>query len=163
LPDLIGVVRGTGDFAYMEATMARRPLSEQLADLSVRVKNAEDAVAAAEKEAHDKVIAHRDQARAAAVAAIEKINRDMKSVSESAAGSWNALKAKVAADIDAMKAHAAQRKHEADVEIADDQAERQEETAAFSIDYAATSIELAKLAVLDAIVSRARAEALKKS
>ena len=45
--------------AYMEATMAKRRLSEQLADLSVRVKNAEDAVAAAEKEAHDKVIAHR--------------------------------------------------------------------------------------------------------
>jgi len=43
----------------MEATMAKRRLSEQLADLSVRVKNAEDAVAAAEKEAHDKVIAHR--------------------------------------------------------------------------------------------------------
>jgi hypothetical protein len=42
-------------------------------------------------------------------------------------------------------------------------AERQEETAAFSIDYAATSIELAKLAVLDAIVSRTHAEALKKS
>ena len=143
--------------------MAKRRLSEQLADLSVRVKNAEDAVAAAEKEAHDKVIAHRDQARADATAAIEKINRDMKSVSKSATGSWKSLKAKVAADIDAMKAHAAQRKHEADVEIADDQAERQEETAAFSIDYAATSIELAKLAVLDAIVTRAHAEALKKS
>jgi hypothetical protein len=163
LADLISVVRGTGDFANVEATMAKRRLSEQLADLSVRVKNAEDAVAAAEKEAHDKVIAHRDQAHAAATAAIEKINRDIKSVSKSATGSWNALKTKVAADIDAMKAHAAQRKHEADVEIANDQAERQEETAAFSIDYAATSIELAKLAVLDAIVSRAHAEALKKS
>jgi len=58
---------------------------------------------------------------------------------------------------------ARKRKHEADVEIADDQAERQEETAAFSIDYAATSIELAKLAVLDAIVTRAHPEALKKS
>jgi hypothetical protein len=62
-----------------------------------------------------------------------------------------------------MKAHAALRKHEAEVEIVDDQAERQEETAAFSIEYAATSIELAKLAALDAIVSRARAESLKKS
>jgi hypothetical protein len=147
----------------MEATMAQRPLSEQLADLSARVKNAENAVAAAEKAAHDKVIAHRDRAHAAATAAIEKINRDMKSVSKSATGSWNALKAKVVADIDAMKAHAALRKHEADVEIVDDQAERQEETAAFSIEYAATSIELAKLAALDAIVSRARAESLKKS
>ena len=31
-----------------------KPLSAQLADLSVRAKNAEDAVAAAQKEAHDK-------------------------------------------------------------------------------------------------------------
>ena len=136
--------------------MAKRLFSEQIADLSVRVKNAEDAVAAAEKETHDKVTAHRDRAHAAATAVIEKINRDMTTVSKSATGSWNALKTKVAADIDAMKVHAAQRKHEADVAIADDRAERQEETAAFSI-------ELAKLTVLDAIVSRAHAEAVKKS
>ena len=47
-------------------------LSEQLSDLSVRVKSAEDAVAAARKEAHDKVVARRDEARNAAEAAIEK-------------------------------------------------------------------------------------------
>ena len=34
-----------------------KPLSEQLANLSVRVKNTEDAAAAAQKEAHDKVVA----------------------------------------------------------------------------------------------------------
>ena len=40
-------------------------LSEQLADLSVRAKHAEDAVSAAQKEAHDKVLARREQAREA--------------------------------------------------------------------------------------------------
>ena len=40
--------------SHMEASM--KPLSEQLADLSVRVKNTEDAAAAAQKEAHDKVV-----------------------------------------------------------------------------------------------------------
>ena len=34
-------------------------LSEQLSDLSVHVKNAEDAASAAEKEAHDKIAARR--------------------------------------------------------------------------------------------------------
>ena len=34
-----------------------KPLSEQLANLSVRAKQAEDAAAAAQKEAHDKVVA----------------------------------------------------------------------------------------------------------
>ena len=142
--------------------MAKR-LSEQLSDLSARAKAAEDAVAAAEKEAHDKVIARREQAHAAATAAIEKVNQDMKSVGDSATGTWNALKAKVATDVDALKAGVAQRKHEVDVKLADKQAERLEETAAFSIDYAVASIEQAKLAVLDAIVGRVQAEAIRKS
>jgi hypothetical protein len=37
-----------------------RPLSQQLADLSVRTKNTEDAVTAAEKEAHDKIEARKE-------------------------------------------------------------------------------------------------------
>ena len=51
-----------------------RPLSEQLSDLSVHAKNAEDAVAAAKKEAHDKIVARRDQSRADVNAAIEQVN-----------------------------------------------------------------------------------------
>jgi hypothetical protein len=43
-----------------------KPLSEQLADLSARAKQAEDAVAVAKQEAHDKVEARTEQARAVA-------------------------------------------------------------------------------------------------
>src|ERR1700693_2961860 len=50
-----------------EEIMAKR-LSEQLADLSVQAKSTEDAVTAAEKEAHDKVLARKEQAPAAAPA-----------------------------------------------------------------------------------------------
>jgi hypothetical protein len=53
-------------------------LSEQLADLSAHAKHAEDAVSAAQKEAHDKVMARREQARAAATATIEKVDRNIK-------------------------------------------------------------------------------------
>src|SRR5215510_14210135 len=56
-----------------------KPLSEQLADLSIRAKNAENAAVAAQKEARDKIMARRDQARAAATSAIEKVNQDIKS------------------------------------------------------------------------------------
>jgi hypothetical protein len=48
-----------------------KPLSEQLAELSVRAKHAEDALAAVKKEAHDKVVARKERARAAATAAAE--------------------------------------------------------------------------------------------
>jgi hypothetical protein len=85
-----------------------KPLSEHLADLSVRAKHAEDALAAAQKEAHDKVMTRKEQARAAAAAAAEKVNNDIKSAEDTASRNWNAMRAKIAADINTLKADVAQ-------------------------------------------------------
>ena len=52
-----------------------KPLSEQLADLSVRAKHAEEAFSTAQKEAHDKLEARKQKARADATTAVEKVNR----------------------------------------------------------------------------------------
>ena len=71
LPIAHHVPLGWEDEFSTEATM--KPLSEQLADLSVRVKNTEDAAAAAQKEAHDKVVARVAQAQAAAEQAVQKM------------------------------------------------------------------------------------------
>ena len=124
-----------------------KPLSEQLADLSISAKKAEDAVAAARKEAQDKVIARREQAHAAAAAAIQKVDRDIKSAGDSvkSAGdavvnSWRALQAKVSADMDALNAKIALGKHKLDVKHADHHAERLEREASFAVDYAAASM-----------------------
>src|SRR5215469_12292554 len=54
-------------------------LSEQLADLSVRAKHAEDAFSAAQTEAHDKFEVRKQKARADATAAVEKVNQNIKS------------------------------------------------------------------------------------
>jgi len=137
--------------------MAKR-LSEQLAELSVRAKNAEDAAAAAQKEAHDKVVVRRQQARAAATAAVEKVNQKIKSAGNAAARDWNTVKAKIAADMSTLKADAAQAKHNLGVKYAENRADRLEWEAAFAIDYAIASVEQAKLAVLDAIDGRIEAE-----
>jgi hypothetical protein len=138
-------------------------LSEQLAELSVRTKNAEDAVTAAEKEAHDKIVERRMQAHAAATAATEKVNQEVKSVKDTASRNWNALQAKIAADIQTLKTGIAQRKRELDAGRAEDNAERLEWEAGFAIDYADASIEQAKLAVLDAIAGRVEAEEARKA
>jgi hypothetical protein len=66
-----------------------KPLSEQLADLSVRAKHAEDAFAAAQKEAHDKIEARKQKARADATMAIEKVNQKIKSANSDAERDWN--------------------------------------------------------------------------
>jgi hypothetical protein len=140
-----------------------KPLSAQLADLSVRAKNAEDAVAAAQKEAHDKVVARRQQAHEAATAAIKKVDRDIKSANDNLVANWNALKTKVSADMDAWNAKIAQVKHDQGVKRADNHAERLEWEASFAVDYAAAAIEEAKSAVLDAIVGRIEAEVTRRS
>ena len=142
--------------------MAKR-LSEQLADLSVRAKNAEDAAAAAQKEAHEKIVARREQAHAAATVATEKVSLELKSVKDTATRNWNALQAKIAADIETLKTGIAQRKRELDFGRAENNAERLEWEAGFAIDYAVASIEQAKLAVLDAIAGRVEAEEAKKA
>ncbi len=99
-------------------------LSEQLADLSVRAKNTEDAWAAAEKEAHEKIAARKAQARAAATAAVEKVNQEVKSANDTATRDWNTVKAKIAADMNALKADFAEAKHERDVKRAEKRADR---------------------------------------
>jgi hypothetical protein len=138
-------------------------LSEQLADLSVRAKKAEDMAAVAEKEARDKIEARREEAHAAAVAATEKIDQQVKSVKDSASRNWSALKAKIEADVQALKAGIALRKREREAKHAEHDAERLEWEAAFAIDYAVASVEQAKLAVLDAIAGRVDAEEAKRA
>ena len=100
-----------------------KPLSEHLAELSVRAKHAEDALAAAQKEAHDKVVARKEQARVAAAAAIEKVNNDIKSAQDTATRNWSAVRAKVAADINSLKADVAHKKHDLDAKRAQNYAD----------------------------------------
>ena len=138
-----------------------KPLSAQLADLSVRVKQAEEAAAAAQKEAHDKLVARRTKAQADATAAIQKMDRDIKGASDKVVANWNVLKAKVAADMDAWNAKIAQFKHDQGIKRAENHAERTEWEASFAIDFAAAAVEEAKSAVLDAIVARIEAEKTK--
>jgi len=138
-------------------------LSEQLADLSVRAKNAEDVVAAAQKEAHDKIVVRKEQARAAATKAVETVNQEIKSAGNTVAGNLNAVRVKVDADLSTLKAGVAQVEHNLDVKRAETRAERLEWEAGFAIDYAIASVEQARLATLDAIVGRVEAEQAKQS
>jgi hypothetical protein len=110
------------------------PLSEQLAELSVRAKSVEDTMASAEKEAHDKIEVRKEQARAAASYATEKVDRELKSAENSAARNWDAVRAKVSADIASLKANIARAKHEHDVKRAENRANRLEWEASFAID-----------------------------
>jgi hypothetical protein len=140
-----------------------KALSEQLADLSVRAKRAEDAFSAAQKETHDKIEVRKQQAYAAAAAATEKVQQEIKSTENNASKNWTAMKAKVAADMAALKANVARTEHKLDVKHAENRADRLEWEAGFAIDYAIASVEQANYAVLDAIDGRVDAEMAKQS
>jgi hypothetical protein len=140
-----------------------RPISEQLSNLSVHAKHAEDAIASAQKEAHDKLMARREQSRAAVTEAIEKVDNDIKSIGDTAARKWSAAKAKITADLDALGENIAQRMHDRDARRAENYAERLEREATYAVDYAIASIEQAELAVLDAIIGRAEVEEARRS
>ena len=103
-----------------------KQLSEQLADLSVRAKSAEQALDAAEKEAHEKVAARKEQAHAAATKAVEKVNQEVKSANDTATRNWAAVKAKITDDMNHLKADFAEKKHESDVKRAEIRAGRLE-------------------------------------
>ncbi len=140
-----------------------KPLSEQLANLSVRAKGIEDTLAAAQKEAHDKVVARVAQAQASAEEAIQKVNQNVKSASDTPSAKWNRLKAKIAADMDDLKSKVAQRKRDFGVKLAANHSQLLDEDASFAIDYAIASIEQAKVAVLDAIAGRLEVEKAKRT
>ena len=139
-----------------------KPISEQLADLSVRAKGTEDAFTAAQKEAKEKVADRKQQAHAAATTAVEKVNQEIKSVGNTTTRDWNTVKAKLAADMNSLKGNVAREKHKLDVNHAENYADQMEWEAGFAIDYAIASVEQAKLAVLDAIDSRSAAEQAKQ-
>jgi hypothetical protein len=140
-----------------------KPLSEQLANLSVVTKNIEDTAAAAQKEAHDKVVARVAQAQVAAEQAVQKVDQNIKSAADAASTKWNGLKAKIAADMNDLKSKVAQRKHDLDVKGAENYSRLLDEEASFAIDYAIASIEQAKVAVLDAIAGHIEVEKAKRT
>jgi hypothetical protein len=73
------------------------------------------------------------------------------------------VKAKIDADMTALKAKAEDVKHKIDVKTAEDRADEMEWEAGFAIDYAIASVEQAKLAVLDALDGRVQAEEVKQA
>ncbi|HMJ84437.1 MAG TPA: hypothetical protein VK504_14755 [Vicinamibacterales bacterium] len=136
-------------------------LSEQLSDLSVRAKNLETAVATAQKEGHDKLVARTAEARASATASVDKVKQSVKAARDAGSTKWGAMEAKLGADMDALKTRISEKKHAIDASIAEHDAEDAEDAAGFAIDYAIAGVEQAKLAVFDAISARLDAEAAK--
>lgn len=130
-----------------------KPLDQQLSDLAVRAKKAEDAISAARRETRDAVRARREEFRTQAAAAADRVNNDLQAAGDNLASDWSALKSKVAADITRLRTNAADLQVELNAVKLADRAERRETEAGVAIDFAVAAIENAKLAVLDAVIA----------
>ena len=135
-----------------------KPLSQQLAELSVVAKNAEDRAARAQSEAKEHVEQAREQLQQETRAALDKVGQGLSRISAEAQGRVFQLKTKVDSDFAQLKQRAVETRQKFETWQAKAYAEDLEAEAAASIDYAIASVRMADLAVLDAIDARQQAE-----
>lgn len=125
--------------------------TSQLDRLQQQVADARTGVQAAVTESRDQLRQRVDQAQADQSRAAEDAQRSAKAP---ASGKWKQMRADAAAKMDDVKARMDKRSVEIDAEMAATDADMAEADATAAIDYAAWTIDNARLAVLDAIDAR---------
>jgi hypothetical protein len=138
-----------------------KPLSEQLTELSARAKQAEDSATAARTEDREAVQARVDQLQADASARGARVHADAAAAKDTVTGRWTALQTQVKTGIDGIKTDIDARKREVDAGRAERKAERAEDNATSAISFAQDAIDYAESAVLDAVIARSDADALR--
>jgi hypothetical protein len=137
-----------------------KPVSEQLSDLSVRAKKAEDEAAAAKTKASAQIQQREEQIKADAAKRKANMDQSMSNAQDTVVSSWNGLTTRVQSDVDGIRAKIDYKKYEHDREKSAKAADDAEENAARAINFALDSIDYAETAVLDAMVARDNATAM---
>jgi hypothetical protein len=128
--------------------------SSQLDGLQQQVADARTAVQAAATESRDQLRRRIDQAQADHDRAAMGAQRPAEAPASS---KWKQMRADAAAKMDDVKARMDKRTQQIDADVAATDADMAEADATGAIDYAAWTIDNARLAVLDAIDARAYA------
>jgi hypothetical protein len=137
-----------------------KPVSEQLSDLSVRAKKAEDEAAAAKTKASAQIEQREEQIKADAAKRKASMDQSISNAQDTVVSTWNGLTTRVQSDVDGIRANIDYKKYEHDREKAAKAADDAEENAARAIGFALDSIDYAEMAVLDAMVARDAASAM---
>ncbi len=135
-------------------------LSEQLADLSVRVGDIETRVAAfkhEQKEMRDQKV---DALKSEVKAAHERLTSSIQTKGDEISSAWADFNQSMQAKAAAVRSTIEAKKDANDAERAQDRADRLEFNAAHSISFALLAIEDAELAVAEAIDARIHADSL---
>ena len=134
-----------------------KPLSQNLAELSVQAKNAEDRVSKAQTEGRERIEHQREHVRQEAEQALGKVKQRFDEAKGEARTRFDALRGKVNADFEQMRQHASETKGKFEAWQSENYASDKEADALAAIDYAVAATKLAELQTLDAIAARAQA------
>jgi chromosome segregation ATPase len=133
--------------------------STQLDDLQQRAADAKTSAQAAVSESRDQLRQRIDQAKVDMDLAANA-RQQVDEAAASARGRWAKMKADAAAKLDDFDARMDRRADQLDAKVAANQADGAEADAADAIDFAAWTVDNARLAVLDAIDARVYADEL---
>ena len=134
--------------------------STQLDDLQQRATKAKTSAQAAVSESRAQLRQRIDQAKVDVDLAGKDARQQVDAATASARSKWAQLKADTAAKLDDVEAKMDRRADQLDAKVAARQADGAEADAADAIDYAAWTVDNARLAVLDAIDARVYADEL---
>jgi hypothetical protein len=134
--------------------------STQLDDLQQRAAEAKSSAQAAVSESRDQLRQRIDQARVDVNLAGKDARQQVDAATDRARSKWAQLKADTVAKLDDVEAKMDRRADQLDAKVAARQADGAEADAADAIDYAAWTVDNARLAVLDAIDARVYADEL---
>lgn len=150
--------------ALPEASHAQdgmKPLSAQLAELSVRAAAAEERVKALESSEKEKLDAKLAELKSAANATENKINKSIAATKDDVSSAWAKFVASAKSREESVEASILSKKEAVERTLAEKRAEYLERHAAISVEYALQAIDAAALATANAIDARMTADALK--
>ena len=134
--------------------------STQLDDLQQRAAEAKTSAQAAVSESREQIRQRLDQARVEVNLAGMDARQQVDAATAKARSKWAQLKADAAVKLDDVQARMDRRADQLDAKVAARQADGAEADAADAIDFAAWTVDNARLAVLDAIDARVYADEL---
>jgi hypothetical protein len=136
--------------------------STKLDDLQQRAADAKAAAQAAVSESREQLRQRIDQARVDVDLAAKDARQQVGEAAASARSTWAQMKADAAAKLEDFQAKMDRRADQHDAKVAARQADGAEADAADAIEFAAWTVDHARLAVLDAIDARVYADELAK-
>jgi hypothetical protein len=135
-------------------------MSDQMAKLSERTKAAEDHAADARTQTREELEARIAKVKADAQRRRDEARARGAQAKDDATAQWSKLRGGVGDHIDEMRSKIDQRRDDHDVQVAERRAEKAEENAADSIDFATWAVAEAEASVLEAADARVIADSL---